>query len=132
MRAAKEAEWEAGADARAAAAAEAAARELAEAEAQEELKAAKKGMIAAYRAELDKKMEDEERRRRAEAEAEAEERAGRAGYNAERVEWRQAEQKWKHDKAVEEQKARVEEERERQERLERLRALVAPQVRVDG
>ena len=129
LRAAKEAEWEAGAEARAAAAAEAAAREAAEAEAREQIKAAKKEMIVAYHAEVDKRMEEEERRRREQAEAEAEERAGRAGHNAERVEWRQAEFKWKRDKAAEELRAREEEERQRQERLDRLRAMVAPQAR---
>jgi len=128
MRAIRAAEWEAGAEARAAALAAEAVCHQAETEQLETLNAVKKEMIALYRAELEKKLQEDTARQRAEAEAEAEARSRRMEYNSERVEWRQAEFRWKVEKHQEEQHAREEEQEEKRARLDRLRALVAPQV----
>lgn len=94
----------------------------------EHVNAAKKEMIAAYRIELENKLLEDKARLQAQAVAEAEVRAGRMEYNSERVGWRQAEYRWKVEKQQEEQHAREEELEERRARLDRLRALVAPQV----
>ena len=130
LRAARMAEWEAGAEARSEAAAAEASRLQAAEEQAEQLRAVKKDMIVAYREVLDRKVQEDDAARRAEAQAEAEARAERSGFNAERVEWRQAEHLWKVEKQQEERQAQQALETERRERLDRLRALVAPQVRL--
>ncbi len=75
-----------------------------------------------------------EQEARARAEAQAEEEAARQArqvVNKERVEWRHAEYLWKLDKAKEAKEAAESEARARAERLDRLRALVAPDVQAD-
>lgn len=51
-----------------------------------------------------------------------------SAYNRERVEWRQAEQSWKADQAAKKRQEAEAEAAAREDRLARLRALVAPQV----
>ncbi len=76
-------------------------------------------------------MREEDAQRQARERAEAEARAERAGANRERVEWRQAEYRWKVDRKEEERELAERLGSERQERLDRLRAMVAPRVEAD-
>ncbi|GAX82191.1 hypothetical protein CEUSTIGMA_g9619.t1 [Chlamydomonas eustigma] len=131
LRALKQAEWEAGAEERVALEAAELERQRIAHDIMEEDKAKKKEMLAEYRAQLDRKIQEEEESRLAREKNEALLRAEQAGFHKSRVEWRHAEYLWKMDKQQEERAALEKQELERQARLDRLRALVAPHVECD-
>ncbi|KAJ9520391.1 hypothetical protein QJQ45_000142 [Haematococcus lacustris] len=93
--------------------------------------AARKLKVAEYRARLELQHREAATAAAALAERAAEQAAQQASYNRERLQWRQAEQACKEEKAREAKEAQEREAQAREERLARLRALVAPDVAAD-
>lgn len=131
LKAQKLAEWEAMAEEKALEEVERAERMEAEAAKLAKLQAEKRDMIAAYKSQLDKKMQEEQALREAREREEAEQREAAKPLIKARVEVRKKEYQDKLSKQQEQQREEEERKRKQQERLDALRALVAPKVESD-
>ena len=128
LKAQKLLEWEAGAEERALAEIERAERMEHEARDFARIQAEKREMIAVYKIELDKKMQEEQAAREVKEREEVEQREAAKPYHKGRVEVRKKEYQDKLSKQQEQAREEEEKKRRQQERLDALRALVAPTV----
>eukprot|EP00798_Chlamydomonas_sp_ICE-L_P024157 gene24153-9743_t len=128
---AKQAEWEAGAQERAEKARKEEEQAAADVAVRQEEQSMRKVMIADYRHDLEAKAVEQAAAAAAAAREAAAIHSETAEYNRERLDWRKAEYIVKVERTKEQQRVHEEEERARQQRLDHLRALVAPQVEAD-